>query len=107
MAFLPCGESGFNISLSRGRGYARAGETPVVSVPPKGPSVTLMAMMGRRLGLIHEKYWSSSPNVNANGTESLLLPTFCGGSTWNRPALQKKAKGGGESIYLSPCTNKP
>ena len=51
MSLPPCGESGFSISLSRGRGYARAGETPAVSVPPKGPSVTLIAMMGKGLVL--------------------------------------------------------
>ena len=54
--FLFVDESGFNISSSRGRGYATVGETPVVSVPPKGPNVTLIAMMGKRPGLICEKY---------------------------------------------------
>ena len=54
--FLFVDESGFNISLSRGRGYARVGETPNVSVPPKGPNVTIIAMMGLKINLVHEKY---------------------------------------------------
>ena len=44
--FLFIDESGFNVSLSRGRGYARVGESPSISIPPKGPNVTLIAMMG-------------------------------------------------------------
>ena len=35
--FLFVDESGFNVKLSRGRGYARVGETPSVIVPPRGP----------------------------------------------------------------------
>lgn len=54
--FLFVEESGLNVSLSRGRGYARVGESPSVSTPPKGPNVTLIAMMGKQLGLVHKKY---------------------------------------------------
>ena len=49
-------ESGFNVSLGRGRGYARVGESPSVIVPPKGPKFTLIAMMGKKFGLVHKKY---------------------------------------------------
>lgn len=54
--FLFIDESGFNVSLGRGRGYARVGESPSVIVPPKGPNVTLIALMGLEVGLLYEKY---------------------------------------------------
>ena len=54
--FLFIDGSGFNVSLSRGRGYAGVGESPSVIVPPRGPNVTLIAMMGLEIGLLYEKY---------------------------------------------------
>ena len=68
--FLFVDESGFNISLSRGRGYARVGESPSVVVPARGPNITLIALMGKRTGLIYEKYIGG---VNAKTFESFLI----------------------------------
>ena len=68
--FLFIDESGFNISLSRGRGYARVGESPSVTIPPRGPNVTLIALMGTRIGLLYEKYIGG---VNAKTFEDFLI----------------------------------
>ena len=46
--FLFVDESGFNVSLGRGRGYAGVGESPSVIVPPRGPDVMLIASWGWR-----------------------------------------------------------
>ena len=67
--FLFVDESGFNVSLSRGRGYARVGESPSVVVPPKGPNITLIALMGKKIGLVYEKYIGG---VNAKTFEDFL-----------------------------------
>ena len=68
--FVFVDESGFNVSLSRGRGYARVGESPNVTVPPKGPNVTLIALMGTKVGLLYEKYVG---RVNAKVFEEFLI----------------------------------
>ena len=46
--FLFIDESGLNVSLGRGRGYAGVGVSPSVIMPPKGPNITLIAPMGSK-----------------------------------------------------------
>ena len=49
-------EGGFSANLSRGRGDARERETPGVTVPPRGPDVTIIALMGLRSGILCGKH---------------------------------------------------
>lgn len=54
--FVFLDESGFNVNMSRGRGYARVSETPECYVPSKGPNISVMAAMSPELGVIHETH---------------------------------------------------
>ena len=54
--FVFLDESGFDVNMSRGRGYARVSETPECYVPSKGPNISVMAAMSPELGVIHETH---------------------------------------------------
>ena len=49
------GEGGFSANLS-GEGDARERETPGVTVPPRGPDATIIALMGLRSGILCGKH---------------------------------------------------
>lgn len=66
--FLFVDESGFNINMSRGRGYARVSETPECHVPAKGPNISLVAAMGEGFGLVHE--------VHKGGITAVIFAEF-------------------------------
>lgn len=67
--FVFIDESGFNIFLSRGRGYARVNETPECYGPVKGPNISLIAAMGQKIGVLHELH---KGGITAQMFESFL-----------------------------------
>ena len=68
LEFIFVDESGFNINISRGRGYARVSETPECYIPSKGPNISVVAAMGAKLGLLHE--------VHTGGMTAVLFSEF-------------------------------
>ena len=65
---------GFSTSLSRRRGMQEQ-ERHQASRHPRGPNVTLIALMGLRIGLIHEKYIGG---VNTKTFEDFLTGAAAG-----------------------------
>ena len=61
-------ESGFNINMSRGRGYARVSETPECHAPTKGPNISLVAAMGEGFGFKYE--------VHRGGIRAVIFANF-------------------------------
>ena len=68
--FVFVDENEFNVSSSRGRGYARIGKLLNITVPPRGPNFTLIPPMRTKVGLLYEKYVGG---VNVKVSEELLI----------------------------------
>ena len=85
--FVFLDESGLNVNMSRGRGYARVSETPGCCVPRR-LGIPVLAAMSPELKIVHE--------THKGGVTAALLPGSSTGSS-------QSSTGSARRLLLSLC----